>query len=147
MSDEVGCTVLESTHQAVRTYARVEFEVLTRRVIFRLQRFRASGIFGDDYAYKTLWDEYCHEVQQGPHDLLQGVWEGTMSPFLDDVIERLPSHVAVLLSIFAVWELEEHDEACIVGAVWPDGIRSVLRSEVAALAGKRSLDRFSPRTA
>jgi hypothetical protein len=45
-------------------YARAEFEALTRRVIYRLQRSKASGIFGD-YGYKTLWGEYCHEVQKG----------------------------------------------------------------------------------
>jgi hypothetical protein len=116
MSDEVWSKVLESTHQAVCAYARAEFEVLTRKVIYRLQRFGASGIF-EQYGYKTLWDEYCHGVQQGPHDLLQWAWDADITPFLEDVVERVPSHVAVLLSIFAVWELEEPNEPSIVGWV------------------------------
>ena len=39
---------LEDTHKAVRAYARTEFAGLTRKVIHRLQRIEASGIFGDD---------------------------------------------------------------------------------------------------
>lgn len=117
MCDESWRTVLESAHEAVLTYAQAEFDALTRKVIYRLQRFKASGIFSDDYAYRALWDEYCHEVQEGPHDLLQWAWEQTIKPFVDDVIERTPRHVAVLLSIFAAWELDDRDEPSVVGSV------------------------------
>ncbi len=93
---------LESTHDAVCAYARKEFQVLTRKVIYRLQRIRASGIYGDDYIYKTLCDEYCHEVQEGSHDMpglmglpsIAGAWEMTLQPLLEDVIESVPRHAA-----------------------------------------------------
>jgi hypothetical protein len=63
MRDENWYTTLENTHEAVLVYAQIEFEGLSRRVIHRLQRINAAGIYGDDYAYKSLWDEWCHEVQ------------------------------------------------------------------------------------
>ncbi len=143
MSGANQSTVLESIYKEVRAYARIELRALARKVIHRLQRIKASAIFGDDYIYKTLWDEYCHEVQQGPHDMLEYAWGLTIPPFLDDVIERIPSHAAVLLSIFAAWELCE-DEARIVGSIWPDGIQRVLQSRLVEQAAKRSLDHLGP---
>src|SRR5262245_12814589 len=109
MSDENWHLMLERTHKAIRDFARVEFEALTRKVIHRLQRIDASGIFGDEYVYKTLWNEYCHEVQEGPHEPLESAWDLTITAVLDDIVERAPSHTRVLLSLFAAWELDEDD--------------------------------------
>jgi hypothetical protein len=53
---------------AVLEFATAAYETLARRVIFRLQRIEASSVYGNDYQHKTLWDEYCHEVQDGPYD-------------------------------------------------------------------------------
>jgi hypothetical protein len=39
----------------------------------------------------------------------------------------MPRHAAVLLSIFATWDLDEDDDLSIVGSVWPDGFHRVLR--------------------
>jgi fructosamine-3-kinase len=49
-------------------YGWERFAALARKVIYRLQRLDASGICGDDHQHKTLWDEFCHEVQWGPSD-------------------------------------------------------------------------------
>jgi hypothetical protein len=144
MSDETRSTILESIYKEVRTYARIEFARRTRKVIHRMQRVKASGIFGDSYIYKTLWDEYCHEVQEGPHDPLERAWDLTIPPFIDEVIEHLPRHVAVLLSIFAAWDLDEDDNPNIVGAFWPDGIHQVLRSLLNEQAGNRRLHHLGP---
>ena len=86
MTDESWYTALENTHEAVLAYARIELKGLTRRVIYRLQRINASGIYGDDYAYKSLWDERCHEVQEGPHDQLDSAWTQILCPIVDDVM-------------------------------------------------------------
>jgi hypothetical protein len=114
---------------------------LGRKVIYRLQRIKASGIYGDDYNYKTLWDEYCQEAQSGPVELLAGAWHVTILPLLDDVVERIPRHAALLLSIAAAWELDE-DDAGSIGAYWPDGIREVLRGRIREEAGQRNLYQF-----
>jgi hypothetical protein len=104
----------------------------------------ASGIYGDDYGYKSLWDEYCHEVQEGPVDLLDDAWNLTLDNVMDDVIERIPHQVAVLLSIFAAWDLDEDDEVAIVGSVWPEGLKRVLQTRLAERAGQRDLDHLGP---
>ena len=115
-------------------FGKPEIETLVRQVVYRLQRIPASGIYGDDYGYKTLWDEYCHEVQEGPFDLLDNAWDQTLGSTMDNVIDRIPQHMALLLSQFSVWEFGETDQT-LLGAVWPDGIRSVLRDRLSERAG------------
>ena len=144
MTDDSCYTVLVNTHEAVLAYARIELEGLTRRVIYRLQRINASGIYGNDYAYKSLWDEWCHEVQEGPVDLLDYAWTQTLCPILDDVIDRLPHHVAVLLSVFAAWELDEGNDPNFIGLFWPDGVQRVLQAELDRHAINRRLDHLGP---
>ena len=144
MTDENWDAVLENTHKAVRAYARIELEGLTRRVIYRLQRIAASGIYGDDYAYKSLWDEWCHEVLEGSHDLLDDAWTQTLCPILDDVIDRLPRHAAVLLSVFAACELDEDNDLDLIGSFWSDGVQRVLQAELDRHAGMRHLDHLGP---
>jgi hypothetical protein len=51
----------------------------------------------------------------------------------------MPRHAAVLLSIFATWDLDEDDDLRIVGSVWPDGFHRVLRPLLNEQAGNRSL--------
>jgi hypothetical protein len=63
------------THRAVREFSRVAFAALARKVIRRLQLIPASGIFDADRPHKSLWDEYCHEVQNGPHDMVDRPWD------------------------------------------------------------------------
>jgi len=50
---------------------------------------RGPGIFGDEYQPKTLWDEYCHEAQFGPHNPLVSAWNDTLRPFLERLGVRL----------------------------------------------------------
>ena len=144
MRDENWYTTLENTHEAVLVYAQIEFEGLSRSVIHRLQRINAAGIYGDDYAYKSLWDEWCHEVQEGPHDLLDGAWAQTLCPILDDVIDGVPRHAAVLLSVFAAWELDEDNDPNIIGSFWANGIRRLLQDRLGQEAGRRRLDHLGP---
>src|SRR4051794_1514275 len=87
------------THTAVLVFASTAYETLARRVIFRLQRIKATGIYGDDYQHRTLWDEYCHEVQEGPYEPLESAWEAAIDPILDSLIQKISPHEAVLLTI------------------------------------------------
>lgn len=138
---------LESVYAAVRKYARPELDGLIRKAIHRLQRIPASGIYGDAYVYKTLWDEFCHEVQEGPFDLpglfggSTGVaWDEIIASHVNDLIEHTPRPAAVLLSTFAVWELDEDTK--LLGSFWPHGIARVLKSGLDDQAGARNLLRF-----
>ena len=144
MQEDEWQTVLSVTHSAVLDFGTMEFEALVRKAVHCMQRISASGIFGDDYLYKSLWDEYCHEVQEGPHDHLEWAFEQTLDPLLDGIVEKLPRHIAALLSIAAVWDLDEEDSANIVGAVWLDGIKTVLLSGLSEKAGHRNLHRLGP---
>lgn len=109
-------------------YGRIESEALARKVVHRLRRFPASGIYGDDHRHKTLWDEYRYEVKHGPHEMLEQAWDLTLVPFLNDVIDRIPDHAAMLLSVHAARELDRDDDPSLLGTVWPDGMRMMLRA-------------------
>lgn len=142
-SDDVWLAILEGTHKVVRNWAEEELERLARKVVYHMQRQSASGIWGDDYAYKSLWDEFCHEVQEGPTSLLESAWDQTLHDSLEAIQLRLPRETMTLLSAFAAWELDEPDAAEIIGSIWPDGLARVLKHRVSALAASRDLDRFA----
>jgi hypothetical protein len=131
------------THDAVLKFAAATYEMLARKVIFRLQRIKATGIYGDDYRHKTLWDEYCHEAQEGPYDLLGSIWDATIDSTLNFVTETIPSHEAALLTIGAASELDREDETRF-GAVAPHLIQSNLRLTLAKMAASRNMSRFDP---
>lgn len=140
MSNEHELRVCEATQAAVRKYARIEIQALTRKVIFRLQRIPASGIFGDVYAYKSLWDEYCHEMQQGPHEILHHAWDQTLDPIIDELIDRIPKHSAALLSQYSTLDIDEAEDSDLDEAVWPEGMRVVLSKRLSEQAGLRNLE-------
>lgn len=71
-------------HFADWTYGR-----LARKVVHAMQRFEATGIFGDDHGCRTLWDEYCHERHHGPHEALEAAWDGTITPYIDHALATL----------------------------------------------------------
>ena len=90
-------------------------------------------------------------MQEGPFDLPDAVdsspaaaWAFTIDSLLDDVLDRVPRHAAVLLSIYAAWELDGDDDTELIGTVWPDGMKQVLRSKSAETAGARNLYKFAP---
>src|SRR5208283_5320094 len=78
------------THRAVRHFADVAFDALAREVVGQIQDIDATGIFDDDCQHLTLWDEYCHYVQNGPHELLDAVWEETVTPFFTAAVANVP---------------------------------------------------------
>ena len=78
-----GCSRPAIGHNAVR---RGPLRRLMRTTIWHLRRISASGIWGDDYAYRTLWDEVCHEVQEGPFDMPAADFLPTLSTAFDMTI-------------------------------------------------------------
>jgi hypothetical protein len=136
----LGCP----THKAVRNYSRVRFTALAREVAVDLEQFEASGIFGDDYAHRTLWDEYCQEVQEGPHGPLRYTFDATIAPIVQAIVESIADSEAVLLTIGARWHLDEdHEEHGDVVAT-PDQIRRNLQDAVQKLAMSRDLSELDP---
>ena len=128
---------LEALGKAVRTFARFEIQVLARKLIYQLQRFPASGIF-EEHGFKTLWDEFCYNSQNGPFDVhIVRAWEHTLDGFLAELVGRIPAHIAPLLSNYAAWELDE-----AVAGDWTEGIKEVIGKQLTAYAINRPLGRF-----
>ena len=143
MTDDEWHEYLEDTHKAVQKYGKVEFEGLVRRAIYRLQRFPASGIYGDGLGYKTLWDEWCHEVQDS-NSLLEGLWDLTLSPILEDVIDRVPQHARVLLAEYARWELSVDTGQEPTNFPDAESLLDLLRHRVSEVAINRNLVHLQP---
>ncbi|NJM49704.1 MAG: hypothetical protein HC843_01410 [Sphingomonadales bacterium] len=71
-----------------------------------LERFPASGIYGDDYGLRSLWDEFCFEAQEGPVSELEYAWDHTLDGFVQAIVERIPAHHQELLS----WSIAQEQE-------------------------------------
>jgi len=142
MKEESWEATLGYTYAVARAFGRIEFDSLARRVIHRLQRITASGIFGDNCTHKALWDEYCHEVQHGSHDMLADAWGLTLRPFVDDIIGRTPTHVAAQLSIFAIWDSEGEFIGADSASIYPDATRTAVLQRLSSMARSRSIRKF-----
>lgn len=139
-ADDEWIGTLERTHEAVRKFSRREFSTYARRVTYRMQRFAACGIYGDDLKHKTLWDEYCYEQHNGPTEALLTAWAETLKPYFDEVLKSIPVDTAVLLSIYSVWELDGPLETC--GSIWLDGMKEMLENFLVDEALSSDKDRF-----
>ncbi|MEQ8399242.1 hypothetical protein [Thalassobaculum sp.] len=131
------------THRAARRFSATAHARLARKVVFRLQRLAASGVFGDDLRAKSVWDEYCYEAQHGPTDALTSAWDQVLTPTIASVVARLPREEAVLLSIGAAWDLEEFELDLGDGVVAPELIRSNVLRYIDQIAMDRRIERLS----
>lgn len=139
MSDGAWLAIMEKTQQAVYDYARAEIRSLARRAVHRLQRMEPSGIYGGDYRYKSLWAEYRHEVQEGPCEQLEAAWDDVLTKTLNEIADSIPRQTAVLLTILAAHDIDEHEGTDLIGSVWKEGIVRLLLEELADEAGGRAL--------
>lgn len=104
---------------------------LARKGIHGLQRMPASGIFGDDYRFKTVWDEYCREVQEGPHPTLEAAFDQTVDPMIAGHVDQLDHTERDLLEIALAEGAEE----------WGD-IATAVRKSLQGIAIDRDLSKF-----
>lgn len=131
--------ILEATRHAALQFAALRFGQLTSRLIWRLRRIPATGIFGDDYTCRTLWDEICVEVQDGPFDdglfgdederglpNVSSAFDSTIAPFLRAAVEALPRQEAVLLTLWAIDDWDEREQAEAAGTVNIDAMMTTL---------------------
>lgn len=108
-----------------------------RRIVHRLQRISATGIYGDDYSFRSLWDEFCHDQQNGP-DFDQDVWDDTLDALLRAELERLTRG-----EFEVVWLASLPDVADLKTAprVQSD-VLSEIRGALQGVAATRNLERF-----
>ncbi|WBY17301.1 hypothetical protein PF049_03855 [Erythrobacteraceae bacterium WH01K] len=91
-------------------------QALARKVIHAMKRMPATGIFGDDYPFKSVWDEYCREVQEGPNPMLEAAFDQTVDPMIAWQVDQLDHSERHLLEIALAEAVNEqhHVRAAIV---------------------------------
>jgi len=132
---------MKSGWSAALRFSVYRFSKLTGKVVYQLQRCPASGIYGESYTFKSMWDEYCHEIQNVPSDLSE-VWISSIEPFVEGAVSDLAKEERDLLQNFAghyfgdtgaVEEDDIIDEQAISAEIWLN---------VISMAEKRSLRKF-----
>ena len=92
-------------HRSVRAFARERLLKVANLVKHRMQRFPATGIFGE-YEHRHLWHEYRYEVEKGPTPSLGSAWDHTVIGYIDGALLTLAPNEAVLCSVGANWEMD-----------------------------------------
>lgn len=117
-------------------WERTLLHELARKVIHRLSRTKASGLFAE-YRYDSVWGEYSHHVQNGD-------FEG-FSDMLDDMAEDVCQAVAEAVPPHEMRLFDHLAEACgdTAGMAGITYLIERLKGAVAAEAAQRNLDRYA----
>jgi hypothetical protein len=134
-----------SRRAAIQSFAVPKFYALARKVIFRLQRAQRPCFYSEHYEYKSAWDEYCHDWQNGDGDF-ESAWDLLVDPILKDVAGRVASEDTLLLTLQAYEDLEIGIEYGADGSVEPSAklIAMNIRDKLREYAGDRDILKFDP---
>lgn len=135
MSD--GYNFPQAAQTAVFSLAGEVKQRAARRLVHRLQRISASGFYGDDYRHRSLWDEFCHEQQNGSY-FDEDIWGDTLEGLLQSEVERLTPGEFEVVWLAALPEVEDLRTAPRSHAE----VRQEFRSALESLASTRNLERF-----
>lgn len=130
----------EAAQTAVFNLAEEVKQRAARRLVHRLQRISGSGIYGSDYRYRSLWDEFCHEQQNGPY-FDEDVWGETLEGLLEAEVGRLTPSEFEILWLASLPEVEDLKNA----PRSQTEVRRLLRAALEAFASTRDLERFEVR--
>ena len=128
MSDDLDSALWKAAWR----FSDARIHALARKVIHAMQRMPASGVFGGDYRFKSVWDEYCREVQEGPHPMLEVAFDRTIDPMIVWHIEQLNQSERQLLEIALADGAKE----------WGD-IGVAIRKSLQGIAIDRELSKFA----
>ena len=117
--------------KAAWLFSDTRIQALLREVIHGLQPMPASGILGDDYRFKSVWDEYCREAQEGPHPMLEAAFDQTVDPMIAWHIDQLDHSERQLL-----------ETALAEGAEEWDDVATAVRKSFQGIAIDRDLSKF-----
>jgi hypothetical protein len=109
--------------EAVRRFAAARFDALVAALVGQLKEMPASGIYSDICNFRTVWDEYCYGIQEGPHDsqyeilggphdIFAATWDPTLETMITTALDAIPDPEAVLLTVVAQWRIEEDEGPC-----------------------------------
>ena len=117
-------------------WERARLRELRRKVIHRLSRMPASGLFSE-YRYESLWGEYAHDVQNGEYE--------SLSPMLHDMAEEACEAVAETVPAHEMRLFDRLAEACgeTEGMAGVTYLVERLKDEVSSAAAARNLDRYA----
>ena len=133
---------------AVSMFGTKRLGALAWSVRYKLQRYPAVGAY-ELYSYATLWDEFCHWVQNAPDGVpSQSAWESSLEPFCSVIAEELDAEEAALLTVTAAKESGAFDDDDLGE---PDVvanrrlIANAIRVRLDDLARERNIERFVPK--
>ncbi|MFC3124344.1 hypothetical protein ACFOD4_04660 [Pseudoroseomonas globiformis] len=142
---DVGAFISRYTDKVISRFAEQRYDRLIRKAIHAMQRVPAAA-FTDDREHRSLWDDYCHLQQnapdRGPSRL---AWEVTVGTILDGIVAAIPVEDAALLSLPALWNLDDDDLLSETGIrIMPNAIREVLEARLLDRAKSRDISRSTP---
>ncbi len=141
---------LSAMENALLEFGEMRFSQLARKVVYRFRRMPATAIYGS-WEYRSLWDQYCYDLQFGPHedvDIAAGYldfppsWERAFGP----VLERLVSEVPVSEKKILLFATERYavafDEEKSDFYVDDDAIILEIKTRLAEAASDRDLSKY-----
>ncbi len=135
--------LIERTFREVRAWAWSSNQKLARQVVHALQRMPSTATF-EEYSHRSQWDEYCHEMQEGPSGLVHYAFETMIEAHIEYVLSRLNEHDSKLLTAAAIDEFDEYRDLTHRLAPRPDLMARAVKEELDRLAMHRDLTRFLP---
>ena len=98
---------LEAYRKAGRSFAWEEFSRLGRNVVHHLRRARRTGLLDEYGDHRSLWDEFRCYKELNVIEEIEQTWRPEIEHFIRNILAKIPTHQAILLSTFA---MEEHDQ-------------------------------------
>lgn len=91
-----------SLKAAVSAFALEELDRLVDRCVRRLKELDASGVYGGDFLSQDLWDEYCYEIQFGPHEMPgfldpATAWAGIIHKIAADELQKCSAALRAII--------------------------------------------------
>lgn len=116
-------------------WERETLKKLSRKVIHRLARLPAAGLFSE-YTYTSVWGEYSHHVQNGYFERFSDLLDDLTEDACQAVAETVPAHEMRLFDRIA----EARGD---VGCTGSSYLIDQLKEEVDGIASIRNLERYA----
>ena len=96
---------------AITRFCIAELRAAAKRMVHRLRRDPATGIYGHARSHRTLWDELQFEATNGPTGQLESAWQAALQPHASGIVASMAPHTQALLSWhLASLELADPDD-------------------------------------
>lgn len=123
---------------SVETWADGQCLAVAKTIRGQLQDMPPSGLF-DRVDLRSVWDEYCLQVQYGPASL-EHAWAATIDPLVNRQVDELPRREASLLTLWQRWVTDDLSEDVDPTCYNSDMIRAAVVRRLDQLAAEPALD-------